>query len=403
MTTRRLFQGPDPAPPVLGLAISGGGDSVAMLVLAVDAGLTCRAATVNHHLRPEAAAEAETVARLCARLSVPHDILHWHWDGHGNLSDAARRGRRAVLADWAGRAGVGTVALGHTRDDVAETFLMRLARGAGLDGLAAMRADWTEGGIRWCRPLLGAGRAELRDILRARDLGWAEDPSNTDPRYDRARARAALDALPLGLTADRLADVAGHLAEARRALEAAVTEAARHRLQVQGGDVLLRPDGADPEILRRLVLRAMDWVAGPAYPPRGAALRRAMARLAAGQPTALRGCGMVAQDGHWRVFREASALRGLCAPVGAVWDRWHVTGGSAGESVRALGPDGLRQCPDWRKMEMPRRSLLAAPSVWQNDRLVAAPLAGIASAHVFRHDPAPEALTMSHGASALSH
>ena len=115
----------------MGLAVSGGGDSMAMLHLAAASGLPVRVVTVDHGLRAGAAAEATEVGRICAGLGLPHEVLRWHWDGCGNLQDAARRGRRAVMADWAQRVGVGAVALAHTQDDVAETFLMRLARGAG--------------------------------------------------------------------------------------------------------------------------------------------------------------------------------------------------------------------------------------------------------------------------------
>ena len=118
-----------------------------MLYLAVEAGCDVAVATVDHGLRPEAAAEAAEVAAICAGLGVPHEILHWHWDGAGNLQDAARRGRMALLADWARRRGLRTVALGHTEDDIAETFLMRLARDAGVDGLAAMAARREVAGV----------------------------------------------------------------------------------------------------------------------------------------------------------------------------------------------------------------------------------------------------------------
>nr|WP_241557887.1 tRNA lysidine(34) synthetase TilS [Falsirhodobacter deserti] len=365
-------------PPVLGLAVSGGGDSVALLVLAVEAGIACRAVTVDHGLRAEAAQEARDVAQLCARLGVPHSTLHWQWDGQGNLSDAARRARRRLIAAWAVENGIDIVALGHTRDDVAETFLMRLARGAGLDGLAAMSGDWVERGIRWTRPLLSVGREELRDLLRARQIPWADDPTNEDPAYDRVRARAALPDLPLGLTAGRLADVAGHLAEARRALQAATDLAARHHLSVQAGDVLIDPEGLDPEMARRLVLRAIAWRGGNPYPPRAASVARALSALAEGQRAAVQGCGMVAQGGRWRIFRDWAAVRDLKVPVTGIWDGWQLDGPRReGLHLAALGAEGLAACPGWRSLGVPRPSLLSTPAVWEGPRLVAAPLAGL--------------------------
>lgn len=378
----RFLQGLGPVPPVLGLAVSGGGDSVALLVLAVQAGIPCRVVTVNHGLRPDAAAEAEGVAALCARLGVPHEVVEWRWDGRGNLPDAARQARRRLIAAWAGQGA--TVALGHTRDDVAETFLMRLARGAGLDGLSSMAGAWDEHGVAWRRPLLSFGREELRDLLRASGIGWAEDPTNDDPAYDRARARAALTDLPLGLDAERLATVAGHLARARDALDVCVTDVARQRVVVDRGDVLIDPQGAEPEILRRLLLRAVAWVGGRPYPPRAASVARAMAALHADDPAAVQGCGMVAQRGRWRVFREWAAVRDTVS-TGSVWDRWRVAPVAVGQHIKALGP-AVADCPSWRETGLPRRSLMASPAVWDGDRLVAAPLAGFGStsAHTVR-------------------
>ncbi len=384
----RFLQGLGPVPPVLGLAVSGGGDSLAMLSLAVSTGLRCHAVTVDHGLRDGSAAEATEVARICATMGVPHDILRWHWDGQGNLMDAARRARRRMIADWAQSRGIGTVALGHTRDDVAETFLMRLARGAGLDGLAAMRATWVEG-IEWRRPLLHIGREELRQHLRAKGMAWIDDPSNDNTRFDRVRARQALTALPLGLTAERLADVAAHLADARAALDSVTLTAAQNHARVIGGDIVIDPQGIPPEILRRLVLRAIAWVAPSDYGPRGEALAHAMATLAAGKGTTLHGCQLRPTRDGWRILRELGAVP---APVAALsWDCWQMEGPITPDHRIGALDEGIALCPDWRDTGMPRRSLVASPAVWLGSRLVAAPLAGFANGWAGMHLPAPDA------------
>ena len=204
----------------LGLAVSGGGDSMALLHLAVACGLQPAVVTVNHGLRAEAASEAAQVEAVAAALGLSHETLLWQgWDHTGNLQDAARKARRRLIAAWAVQNNIASVALGHTQNDIAETFLMRLQRGAGVDGLAKMAGHWSEGGILWQRPLLGFTRNDLRLWLQAQGLTWVEDPSNDNPRFDRVRARKALAHLqPLGLTPTHLAQVANHLAEARTAL-----------------------------------------------------------------------------------------------------------------------------------------------------------------------------------------
>jgi tRNA(Ile)-lysidine synthase len=358
----------------LGLAVSGGGDSMAMLHLA--RGLDVRVVTVDHGLRPEAAAEAAAVAAACVGLGLRHDTLHWRWDGVGNLQDAARRGRRTAIAEWARCAGVGAVAMAHTRDDVAETMVMRLARGAGVDGLARMADCWHEKGVMWLRPLLDVSRAELRMVLGEAGLGWAEDPSNDNARFDRVKVRRALGVLqPLGITTQRLAEVAGHLADARDALAAVTDQAADRLLRQIAGAVQfnlhdLASQGA--EVRRRLLLRVIDTIAPGPYAPRGPAVQALLARLLEGKAATLGGVRFHQVAGEVWAFREARAVAGLVCKVGEVWDgRWRMAG-PAGSEIRALGAS-LALCPDWRGTGLPRAALLASPSLWLKDRLIAAP------------------------------
>ena len=355
---------------------------MALLHLAVAAGCRVTVATVNHGLRPEAAGEAAEVARICAGLAVPHQVLHWRWDGQGNLQDAARRGRVTLLADWARGAGIAAVALGHTQDDLAETFLMRLSRKAGVDGLAAMAARREVAGMAFLRPLLAVSRAELRGWLVARGLGWAEDPSNNNPRFERVRARAAVAALAdLGVGAGDLAALAHRLADLRAALDAQVAEAAARVARLQAGDVVIDHAGfmgLPVEIRRRLLLAAVLWINSAEYGPRGADLERFRAAAEAGRAATLAGCQMTVARAVLRLGREPRAVAGLTAGAGAVWDgRWRVSGpDSNGLTVAALGDHGLLSCPDWRQTGLPRRTLLAGPALWRQDVLVAAPLAG---------------------------
>lgn len=378
---------PHPPDP-LGVAVSGGSDSLALLTLLIDwrdaGGPEVRAVTVDHGLRPEAAEEAAEVARFCAARGVPHMTLDWRgWNGRGNLPDRARRARYDLIAKWARETGVGCVALGHTVDDLAETFVMRLARSAGIDGLAAMAARWDMDGVAFARPALGVRREELRELLRARGIGWTDDPGNDDEARERVRARRALAALaPLGIDARTLAAVAANLGDARDALDVQLAEAASRIARVEAGDAVIDRAGLaalPPETARRLLREALMWVGGAEYPPRGAALARALERANAGQSLTLQGCRLIARAATLRITREERAVLGHCVAPGAVWDgRWRLIGpGVEGATVAALGAAGLERCPEWRRSGLPAVSLRASPAVWRGSELVSAPLAGL--------------------------
>jgi tRNA(Ile)-lysidine synthase len=345
-----------------------------------------RAATVDHGLRPDAAAEAALAADTAAAMGIPHDTLSWRdgdtagWDGRGNLQARARAARLAALRGWAGAHELTRVCLGHTMDDQAETVLLRLARGSGVDGLAGMaeaRRD-NPGGFTWLRPLLDTRRSALRDLLRARGIGWAEDPSNADTRFDRVRARAALaDPALAGMDVPTLAATAARMAAARTVLWQAAHAAARAHATVDHGGIGFDRAafaGLPDDTRRRLLAAAVRHVAGLAYRPRFAALVRAEAAALAGTPATVAGCVLSAARGRIWVDREPAALGGRTAPAPGPWDgRWRIDGPDCGHTLAALGPAGLAQCPGWRNAGLRRRAILTAPGVWDGARLVAAP------------------------------
>jgi tRNA(Ile)-lysidine synthase len=381
--------------PRLGVAVSGGSDSMALLHLLAEArqnpdgpgSEALQVVTVDHGLRPEAATEAEMVAAAAAALGLPHTTLRWQgaagpgWDGQGNLSDAARRARYGLMAAWAREAGLQAVALGHTADDQAETLLMRLARGAGIDGLSAMAPERASGGMLWLRPMLGLTRAALRADLQARGVVWAEDPSNQDARYTRVRFRRALaDLAPLGLTAEGLAAVAAQLQSTRAALDVQMLALAERAVRRDHGDLLIDPEplaAAPAEIRRRLVEACLRWITRADYGPRAPALAGFIAALMAGEAATLHGCRLVNANGGLRLCREAGKVPGP-VPQGQVWDRrWQISGPMVpGAEIGALGAEGLAQLPDWRTLGRPRAALLADPALWAGAELLAAPTAG---------------------------
>ncbi|MEM7489610.1 MAG: tRNA lysidine(34) synthetase TilS [Pseudomonadota bacterium] len=385
----------DLAGPV-GIAVSGGSDSTALLVAAGIARTDIRAATVDHGLRPDAHAEAEAVAKLCARHGWPHRVLDLSLSEGPNLQARAREARYAALADWAHGAGIGTVLLGHTADDVAETLVMRLARGAGIDGLARMAACRRSRGIDWHRPALTLTRGSLRDALRTRGVGWSDDPSNADPAFARTAARTAIDTLDLDISA--LAATAQALDDARESLARHALAVARAHVREDRGDLVM--DGAalrirhgtDPDPLPRILLAGLAWIGGRPYGPRRDERRHLLAAALEGRPATLAGCLLTHEGDTMRLAREVAA----CAPPGpttAPWDgRWQISGPHGdGHLVAALGDD-IGQTP-WREAGLPRTSLLASPAVRDGARLVAAPLAGLANGWSAQtHHPFTEAL-----------
>ncbi|HUF86949.1 MAG TPA: tRNA lysidine(34) synthetase, partial [Thermohalobaculum sp.] len=309
----------------------------------------------------------------------------------------------ALLAGWAGRHGLAAVLLGHTLDDQAETVLMRLARGSGAEGLAAMAPAVRHHRVTWLRPLLGQRRAALRAVLRAEGIGWAEDPGNADPAQDRVKARRALEALaPLGIEAEGLARTAERLARQRRVLERAMHELAG-RARAPGGLGEARLDLAamasdEEDTALRLLADTLMRVSGAVYRPRFEALAAAWAALAAGraQPMTLGGCLIVPDPGEPHtvlVCREPAACEAPrpLAPGSGVWDRrWRVTiGGTWPEGARlgALGRAGLAALKgaagrgDWSPpgawASAPPAVRETTPALWSAAPvLLAAPLAG---------------------------
>ena len=269
----------------LGLAVSGGPDSLALLLLAAEA-LPGRieAATVDHGLRAASKEEAALVARECARLGVPHAVLAVVVPP-GNVQSEARAARYAALAGWMGERGLAALATAHHADDQAETLLMRLSRGSGVAGLAGVRARGLVPGTRLplLRPLLGWRRSELAEVVAAAGIDAAQDPSNADDRFDRARLRKALaEADWLDVTA--VAESTAHLAEASAALEWAAAREWSERVEETGLGVTYRPH-APRAVALRVLARIVAKLDGAE--PRGGAVARLHDRLSAGQPASI--------------------------------------------------------------------------------------------------------------------
>ena len=265
----------------IAVAVSGGPDSLALLLLAAQAfGSRTVALTVDHALRAGSADEAAMVARVCSGLGVEHATLTWTGPKpSANIQAEARRARYALMADWCAANGVAWLLTGQHADDQAETLLMRLARGSGSGGLAGIRATRPLGqGVTLLRPLLGERRADLAAVVVAAGLAPVDDPANRDPRHDRTAARTTLAATPW-LDPERLAAAAAHLAEAEAALDWAAGLAWDSRAEAGPDRVLVDSAGLPAELRRRLAARAFAHL-GEA--PDGPRLDRLIDRLADG-------------------------------------------------------------------------------------------------------------------------
>lgn len=292
----------------VGIAVSGGPDSLALLLLAT-ATLRGRieAATVDHGLRPDSASEAAMVASECERLGIPHAILPVTLAEGASLQARARDARYQALGRWADERGLGAVLTAHHADDQAETLLMRLNRGAGLAGLAGVREVRLLAGskARLVRPLLGWAKADLVEIVEAAGLTAVDDPTNRDPRHDRTAVRALLSASS-GLDPRRLAASAGHLAEAEEALAFAAQRLFAERQWRDGDALVVDAEGLPAEHRRRLLLLAMAALGSE--PPNGPDLARALAALSVGRACTLGGLRLEGGN-EWRLSTETPRTR----------------------------------------------------------------------------------------------
>jgi tRNA(Ile)-lysidine synthase len=299
---KRLFADWKAAPAIV-LAVSGGPDSIALMWLAarwresLARGPRLIAVTVDHGLRSEAAREARDVKHLARSLDLTHRTLRWSGaKPKTGLPAAARAARYRLLAQAARAGGATHILTAHTRDDQAETLLMRLLCGSGIAGLAAMARESEREGVLLARPFLDVSKSRLVATLKKAKVGFADDPTNRDLSFTRPRLRTLLPALAAeGGDARNLARLAARLARANAAVEVLADGAERY-LALRGRESL-RPGfdagafAAMPEEIRlRLLKRAIDRFGheGPAELGKVEALLAALDRACAGKAGGIR-------------------------------------------------------------------------------------------------------------------
>lgn len=290
--------------PALVLAVSGGPDSVALMWLAarwrkaLKKGPRLVAVTVDHGLRKEAAREARDVKQLAAALEIEHRTLRWRGDKpKTGLPSAARDARYRLLARAAKSCGASHILTAHTRDDQAETVVMRLSRGSGIAGLAAMARQSDRDGVVLARPFLDVPKARLVATLEKAGIAFADDPTNHDPRFTRPRLRALMPVLAAeGADARGLVRLAMRLARANEALDV-MTDGAERYLASIGGDApmtgfdLAAFAALSAEIRVRLLMRTINRVGheGPAELGKVEALLEAIDQAVSGNKPAAGG------------------------------------------------------------------------------------------------------------------
>lgn len=403
----------------IGLAVSGGPDSVALMHLAqawrnnramqgaagADVTPELTVLTVDHSLRPDSAAEARQVKSWAGRCGLRHETLTWRGEKPtSGIQAAAREARYRLLADWAERNnGDVAIATAHHKDDQAETVLMRLARGSGPDGLSAMRRIASLGRLTLLRPLLGLAKSELIALLVEREAAWIEDPSNDRQDFERVRLRAARDCRDqLQLTDDALALTARRMARATAALEAGTDEVLarwsdRQELLAHG-IYIWRPELEDtpgvPEELRlRALARVLGTIGGVDEKPELARLERLLEQLDSPNfsGATLGRCQLSSVAGpkgavliHRETGREPLPTLRLRSGTAEVWDgRFMVSvtgaGDTSAEAIEVRPYDEAARTeivtlkPDHARPHLPGPALGGLPAFWRGGRLVAVP------------------------------
>jgi tRNA(Ile)-lysidine synthase len=280
----------------MAVGVSGGADSLCLTLLlhelAMRDGWHLTALTVNHGLRPESPAEAEQVQQWLRQRGINHHILHWEGEKPtANIHQIAREHRYILLTQWCKDNAVPTLAVAHHRDDVAETFLIRLGRGSGVKGLAAMAATQERHGVTLIRPLLSVPPERLRATLQMRyQQPWLEDSANHNPRFTRTHMRALLPILAqYGISAERIVEAAHNLRRAQDAFDtlviahinACVLEQSPTRLTLQHAAFFNAPD----EIIYRSMAACLQRVNPQPHAPRFASLQKLIASVQNPAPT----------------------------------------------------------------------------------------------------------------------
>ncbi len=382
----------EPADGPFAVAVSGGADSLALALLAADFA-PCHFLTFDHGLRPGSIREAEKVKDWLRGKGLSHKTLTWTGKKpKTGIQAAARTARYKALESWCKNNAIRYLFIGHHLEDQAETFLMRLLKGSGIDGLAAMSyrtPGLFDAGVTLVRPFLGLSKARLVATLMARGQDWIEDPSNENKEFTRIKIRKLLetskylDAKTLAAMAARLSAVKGFLDD----LTADLVGKSVRIFPAGYATIALKGFlGAPPEICLRALSKILTFISQADYPPKLDKLERLLRSLGKkGFPGAtLGGCCLapVADDKVLvcREPRDASEVVTLKPGQGGMWDgrfRVALTAAPGQVEIRALGDKAwqnlVREHPEIREIEIPHPARAALPAFFLGDEPVLVP------------------------------
>ena len=381
--------------PQLAVAVSGGADSMALLLLAhqwaQNYNGTITALTVDHGLRAESKSEALQVQKWCKKFGIKHHILTWSPPEINSAVQAqARAARYTLLTEWCHQNHILHLLTAHHIGDQAETLLLRTARGSGIDGLACMSMNSQMHGIRLLRPLLHMPKSRLLATLKNSGQEWCEDPTNQNLNYTRNHIRSLMDNAPesemLAMRASQLASSFGNI---RNLLENKLASCMTNAVSIfPGGYGFIEKEAffaLPAEYALRAITALISALNSEFDPPRSEKLQRFYDELSAGKISRRSFAGLLfyyqPKKKCFAVYREPKALQGaiiFSAQTPAMWDRrfeveWDGKLPAAGKlAVRALGRDGIARLK-MRKLPVEKAIIQAFPAFWHLEELIAVP------------------------------
>lgn len=372
----------------LAVAVSGGADSLALLLLAHElaakSGSYVIALTVDHQLRSESKTEALQVKQWANKWGIEHVILNWDHDRPtSGLQEKARKARYALLTDWCRQQQISTLLLGHHQQDQEETFWLRLSSGSGLDGLAGMKRSLVRNDVVLLRPLLDFSKERIKNTLRAKNQEWIEDPSNKNPLFFRGRLRHFLQ--EEGLSSPRLLEIMKKLQNDADFIYTSLYQSLESITNLQeGGYITLHKKAFNdlhPTIAQRVVSFLLQWFSDLDYAPRTAQVSRIFEKIKEESSFTSGGIYWTFSPEQIFLFRENRAVQGPLIlshlQERTLWDQRFWVDPALKEHCShdmALKPLGTAHgLPKEVKSLIPRRGWPVLPALWEKGMVVAVP------------------------------